>query len=120
MYYVHTPMETSQHWLYGYREVVREVEKIKEQYEKVIVTYQYDQPYIYFLFYARPLKVIINNGRYWQGFEKYQFRTIDWQNDKNLPNTLLVGSAHEIPQQAKIIKEIKFLDGKIAFRIAES
>ena len=125
MYWIHSPKEYSQWWQYGYKEAVAEVAKYETNYDKVIVTYAYDQPYIYFLFYN-----LVDPSWYqrtWNGgeiqrenreFGKYEFRKIDWQRDSKLQNTLLVGTSKEIPQGAEgMLSEINFLDGSIAFRI---
>lgn len=125
MYYVHTPIEYSKEWQYGYKEVVEEVAKLEPNYNRIIVTYRYDQPYIYFLFYEKidPVWYQKNWGggeikRAERSFGRYEFRNIDWEKDSKLPNTLLVGTPGEIPEKAsRIIKQINFLDGTPAFRI---
>jgi 4-amino-4-deoxy-L-arabinose transferase-like glycosyltransferase len=125
MYWIHTPYEYAQDWQYGYKQAVEEVGKIENNYGRVIVTYHYDQPYIYFLFYKKidPVWYQHNWGggeimRFGRSFGKYEFRNIDWEKDRNLPNTILVGTPGEIPERAEgLIKEIKFPDGSVAFRI---
>lgn len=125
MYYIHTPKEYSQWWQYGYKEAVAEVAKYEKYYDKIIVTYRYDQPYIYFLFYQQidPAWYQKNWGdgeikRAERKFGKYEFRSIDWEKDSKLTRTLLVGTPVEIPQDATgMIKQINFLDGSVAFRI---
>lgn len=125
MYYKHTPLEYSQWWQYGYRQVVEEVAKREKDYQKILVTYRYDQPYIYFLFYQKidPLWYQKNWGggevkRMERSFGKYEFRNLEWSMDQNLKNTLLVGTPDEIPANTLgLLKEIKFLDGQVAFRI---
>jgi len=124
-YYIHTPQEEAPSWQYGYKEVVTEVSKLEANFAKVIVTYFYDQPYVYFLFYQKvdPSWYQQNWGggeiqRENRGFGKYEFRRIDWSRDQNLKNVLLIGAAKEIPENASgLIKEIKFPDGSVAFRI---
>ncbi len=126
MYYLHGPIEQAPSWQYGYKEMVQEVSKIKSNYQQVIVTYKYDQPYIYFLFYEKTDPSWYQS--YWTGnnleiqrfernFGNYVFRNIDWESDKNLRNTLLVGTPTEIPPNSNILKEIQFPDGSVAFRI---
>jgi len=128
MYYVHTPNEYSQWWQYGYKEAVKEVTKIEKDYDKVIVTYVYDQPYIFFLFYI-PIDPSWYQQNWGDGeikraertFGKYVFHNIDWMKDSQQKNTLLVGTGEEIPGNFPgIIKEIYFLDGSVAFRIAKT
>lgn len=126
-YYVHTPVEYGDFWQYGYKEVFSEAKKKENNYEKIIVTYRYDQPYVYYLFYNK-----INPSWYQKNWDtskngnvmrmhrvvgKYEFRNIDWENDRNLKNTLIIGAPEEIPAGIEIEKEIIFPNGDIAFRI---
>lgn len=125
MYWIHTPLEYSRDWQYGYKEAVKVVNEYENNYSKIIITYRYDQPYIYFLFYnlVDPSWYQNNWGegevkRAQRSLGKYEFHNIDWQSDSQRSNTLLVGTADEIPPETGgIIKEIKFPDGTIAFRI---
>lgn len=126
-YYVHTPIETSESWQYGSKELFLTLAKMDKNYDKVIVTYKYDQPYIFYLFYNKidPWWYQKNwnyNGdktvdRMRRIIGKYEFRNIDYGKDKNLSKTLIIGTPDEIPKE-KALKEIKFLDGSVAFRIA--
>ncbi len=127
MYYVHGPIEQAHEWQYGYREMVNEVSKISKNYHKVIVTYRYDQPYVYFLFYEKIDPLWYQNewtqyqiNRTTRQFGNLVFKNIDWENDSKEENTLFVGTPNEVPNSAKIIKEIKYPNGSIVFRIAES
>lgn len=119
-YFIHGPLETSQSWQYGYKEIVRYYNENKENYDQVLVTNHYDQPYIYFLFYQDPLKVVKNNGEFYQGFDKLKFRPINWSEDKNLSRTLIIGFGEEIPDNDQIISKILFTNNDVAFVIAKS
>lgn len=124
-YWIQTPYEYSRDWQYGYKEMVGEVAKIENNFGKVTVTYRYDQPYIFFLFYNKVDPIWYQNNwgageiqRSQRNFGKYEFRNIDWSKDKGKSNTIIVGTGEEIPPDTKNLeKEIKFLDGSIAFRI---
>ena len=125
MYWRHTPYEDSASWQYGYREVVSEVSKYEDKYDKIVVTYRYDQPYIYFLFYNKidPLWY----QRQWKdreikraerSFGKYEFRNLDLGKDSGENRVLFVGTPSEIPESTPgILKTVFFLDGSVAFRI---
>ena len=125
MYWWHAPQEYAGEWQYGYKQAVKEVTKIEKNFDKIIVTYHYDQPYIFFLFYNQidPIWYQQNWGggeikRAERKFGKYEFRNLDWTKDSLLTSAILVGTADEIPQDAQgLIKEIKYPDGSIAFRI---
>ena len=118
-YYVHSPIDYAPDWLYGYKQMVMMVKSEEENYDKIVVTNYYDQPYIFFLFYNQqdPL-YYVNSGIDYLGFGKYEFRRINWNKDQNLEKTLLVGTGEEIPAKAGPIRgEILFPDGEVAFRI---
>ena len=123
-YFIHLNDEYSAFWQYGYKEVVLEVASERENYSKIFVTTEYDQPYIFFLFYLKypPQKyqgetaAVLEPDRYHREFDKFIFVPIKW--DKMPPGSLVVGAPDEIPDFANIQKKIYFLDGKEAFRIA--
>jgi len=51
---------------------------------------------------------------------KYLFRAIKWEEDQYMNNVLIIGTGEEIPAGVEgIIKEIKFPDGKVAFRVVK-
>jgi len=129
-YYVHTPIEYGYFWQYGYKEALSYAKENEEKFNNVIMTYEYDQPYIYYLFYNKidPAWYQKNwdynkNGtidRFKRVVGKYTFRNIEYSKDVNIPNALLIGTPREIPDNAKVIKTIKFPDGKTAFKIVET
>jgi len=127
-YYVHTPIEYGDFWQYGHKEAFRQAKSLEKKYDKIIFTYKYDQPYIYYLFdnkidpswYQKNWDYLKTGqvGRMRRVIGKYEFRNIDWSKDKSLKNTLLIGSPQEIPNDTPgLIKTIYFLDGSVAFRI---
>lgn len=127
MYFRHTEFETSQAWQYGYKQAVSEITRYESEVNKVVMTYAYDQPHIFVLFYKK-----IDPSWYqstWQGgevkrmersFGKYEFRNITWENDKNLKNTLFIGKPSDFPADVYSVSEIKFLDGTVAFKVVKS
>ncbi|KKS98637.1 MAG: PMT family glycosyltransferase, 4-amino-4-deoxy-L-arabinose transferase [Candidatus Gottesmanbacteria bacterium GW2011_GWA2_43_14] len=125
LYYVITPFEYSDWWQYGYKESILTARQIEDRVDKVVVTYRYDQPYIFYLFYN-----LIDPGQYQEisrnleikrserVIGKYEFRNIDWSKDKELTKTLFVSAPGEIPEDdGELIKEINFLNGQPAFRL---
>ncbi len=118
MYYVHAPVENSKDWQYGYKQLVLKIMPQKEHYNRVIVTTVYDQPYIYFLAFGEyDPRLWVNDGEFYKGFDNFEFRKINFKEDKKLKNTLLVGGPEEIPPTDSF-EQIKFLDGSPAFVIA--
>ncbi|MBL7159709.1 glycosyltransferase family 39 protein, partial [Candidatus Microgenomates bacterium] len=130
LYFTHLPIETSQYWQYGYKEMVNEVSKIEKNYDKVMITGQYDQPYIFFLFYKKydpqkyqaEYKNSEKSSKYERAFNKYQFlEKIDLAEIEKDKQILIVATHEEVggKDDFKIIKKINFLDGLPAFLIGE-
>lgn len=125
MYWIHTPIEYAREWQYGYKQMVELVASEEKKYDKVVITYRYDQPYIYFLFYEKinPLWYQKNWGggeidRFARHFGKYEFRNLDWAVDSQMRNTLFVAVPSEIPVDVSgIIHTVYLPDGKVAMRI---
>ena len=129
-YYVHTPIEYGYFWQYGYKEAMNYAKQDESKFKNIVVTYEYDQPYIYYLFYNKidPSWYQKNwdyngNGtvdRFKRVIGKYTFRNINYSKDIKIRNTLLIGTPKEIPDNVKPIKTINFPDGKIAFKIIKT
>jgi 4-amino-4-deoxy-L-arabinose transferase-like glycosyltransferase len=121
-YHVHQSKEYAAYWQYGYREMIEYVKQNESKYRKVVVTTAYDQPYIYFLYYKKyDPRIWVNNGDYARGFDKYEFRKVEWESDRKLYNTLLVGHPLEVPEkELGTLEVIKFPGGNDTFRIIAS
>lgn len=128
-YFVHFPVTYAAQWQYGYKQALAEVEKIKDNYDEIIMTDKYGRPYIYVLFYTG-----ISPSDYWKtgvikkdkfGFYNVykvgKYRFVESAKIRNVPvkKTLFVISADEKVGKMKIIKEINFPNGKNAFILAE-
>ena len=127
-YFVQQNYYYSESWQYGWEQAVEFIKPIESKYTKVVVTNDrpLDQSYMFFLYYLKydPKKYLDGGGTRTGGFKeehrfgKYEFRYLDWEKDSQLQNAILVGTPEEIPADAPgLVKEVKFLDGKIAFRI---
>lgn len=127
-YYVHTPIEYGYFWQYGNKEAIKYARQHENKYKKIVMTYRIDQPYIYYLFYnkidpswyQKNWSGKGNIGRFERKIGKYEFRYIDFNKDSKEKGLLLIGTPNEIPQSAEIIKEIKYLDDTIVYRIAKT
>lgn len=138
LYFIHDPIFTSKDRLYGYKEMVSYIKPLVDSKNKVIVTTTYGQPYIFYLFYTKydPAKYqkIANLKEDPYGdvgeverVDKIEFRKIYWPDDRAFKNSLFVGDEFGLPLQdivgqegISFLKEIKFLNGKTAFRIVET
>ncbi len=138
MFIVHLPVEASQFWQYGYKEAVEYVAENEDNYQGVIFTQKYMQPYIYYLFYTKynPAKYQaqaeltedpegVDVGMV-EKLDKIEFRNIYWPRDRYLKDYLFVGDPYElpekdiIPEESKLIKKIEFLNKGMAFHIVET
>ena len=127
-YYVDTPIKYGYFWQYGNKEAVEYARQHENEYRKIIMTYRIDQPYIYYLFYNKIDPVWYqknwsekgNIGRFERKIGKYEFRYIDFNKDSKEKGTLLIGVPDEIPEGVKVIKEIRYLDGSVTYRIVKT
>lgn len=138
LYYIHDPLVTSKDRLYGYKMAVNQLLIKGKEKEKIIFTNIYGQPYIFYLFYSKydPKKYQVNANlkeNPWgdvgevTNIDNIEFRKIYFPEDRANNNTLFVGDEFDLPikdivDQEKItyLNEIKYLNGKTAFRIAET
>lgn len=127
-YYVHMPLEFSKAWLYGRREAAQFTESIKGNYDRVIVSTKIDQPHEFWLYYLvyDPKKYQQEGGTASGGFledrnkfDKYLFRPIDYEKQKQEAKTLFVGTSKELPSGAKVLKTINYKNAEPAIFIAE-
>jgi 4-amino-4-deoxy-L-arabinose transferase-like glycosyltransferase len=120
--FIHYPSEAAASWQYGYREVAKYLfeEQSYNKYDRIIMTTAYDEPYISMLFYSKgKFKNYINPGNAKDQFGKFEFKKINFEEEKNKKNTLIIGTGDEIKQD-KVLKTIYYPDGKVAFQIVAS
>ncbi len=135
--FIHSPKEYSQYWLYGYKQVLEKWSNKFSDYNKVIITDSYGQPYIYYLFFNKYLPqkfqaqaeldqpgVDVGTVR---RIDNIEFRHIYWPADRGLKNTLFIGPEEELPskdilpfKEFKVLDQIKFLNGEMAFKVVET
>lgn len=124
-YLIHNPREIPHAFQPGFSELVPYLFQRKSDFDKVVVTDFYDQPYILFLFYSKydprrfwPEAVLTPRDKFGfstvRKFDKFEFRKIDWQFDSKLKNSLVVAAPQEMPNHldasAKIDKIVYFPD----------
>ncbi len=127
-YYVHNPKVQPVAFEFGFAQLVPKVNAVKDKYDKVLVTDRYDQPYILFLFYSKYSPEVFQKEAKLTprdqfgfstvaNFDKFEFRKINWKEDQNLKNTLIVGTSEEIPENVKIQDLVLNPNGSVAFKI---
>ena len=122
------PIMYSKEWLFGRKEAVLETEKIKNNYDKIIVSTKLEQPYMFWLYYSKydPAQYQKEGGTASGGFlemgnkfDKYLFKEIDYAKQSQEPKTLFVGPPSDFPSDAPILDKINYLDGTPAIYIVE-
>lgn len=138
-YFVHSPREfTSEFdngaWYSTVRDSIPKVNQYKDNYEKVVFTWSQGKlvPAVYYLFYNQiDPKIVQSKSALWTDkppsykqiynqADNIEFRSINWEQDKNLKNTLLMGYPKEFPQDVKVIDKTYLPDDKIHFLFIES
>jgi len=135
LYFSVLPKNSSHDWGGGYKEIVEYVEENNEEYERIIVTGHYWNPYMYFLFYNKydPAKFQRNGSI--SGFGIYTFGGTSWDKDrysKTLAEveldefsdkaTMIILSPNEFEQQKEKVNEltrIQDISGKNIFIVTE-
>lgn len=138
LYFVHDGKYSSQQRLYGYKEAVAYIKDNAQGKNKIVFSNKYGQPYIFYLFYSQyppeeyqQLAELKENpfgdvGEV-EKLDNIIFKKIYFPDDRSNPNSLFIGDEFDLPasdfvgqEGVALIKEIKFLDNKIAFRIVET
>jgi 4-amino-4-deoxy-L-arabinose transferase-like glycosyltransferase len=128
-YFVQYNHRDSEFWQYGYQEAVDYIKSVENSYKTIVVSNKppLDQSYMFFLYFLQydPEKYLEEGGTKSGGFaednsfSKYVFRPINWaEEDKD--DVLFVGRSGDIPESAKVLKTIHYLNGKPAMVIAEN
>ncbi len=136
-YLVHLPQNPPESLRFGYKQVIEFVETVKGRYDKVIFSKSHSEPQAFVAFYAKLdprmyqqyaqdyLRYEKEGKLYLDQLERYQlgkyeFRDINWDKDKLMPNGLMVGGADEFPKNVAGLRTIYYPNGQIAFKIVES
>lgn len=120
-YFVQQNYFYSQHWQYGYQELVQQTESLKKDYDSIVVDNRVpmDQSHIFFLYYTQfsPQQYQEEQGALNEhhAFDKYTFRSVDTKNLED--GTLYVIRAEDISEEQKKIVTVHFLDGTPAYAI---
>lgn len=138
LYFVHDPIFTSKDRLFGYRWVMDNLKQKIDGKNKVIITNKYGQPYIFYLFYSKydPNKyqkiASLKENPFGdvgevERIDNIEFKKIYFPDDRAYENSLFIGDEFDLPlkdivdqKDITLVNEIKFLNGKTAFRIVET
>lgn len=131
MYTVNFPFEKSQNMHYPYKDVALFAWSEYDNFKQIIIDPVYGQSapvkavavHYYLAYYGhyQPAKfqkdlILDKSG---MKFDKFSVREVNWREDQNLVNTLIIASPWSVPieniPKDKIIKEFNFYDGQPAF-----
>ncbi len=135
--FIHLPIHNSQYWEYGYKQIVEAITPIQSKYKNIKIQQSFSQPYIYFLFfqkydptkYQKQASLVESEYKgdvgYVERLDNICFCAIDWPQNKKEHGSLVVADKIRIPDtelkdnSLNLIKQIKYLNGEVAFRIVE-
>jgi len=114
---------------YGQRQISEILNKVGNNYDKIIISRSFSEPQIFLAFYLRlDPELVQTNSRDWLKYEseglqfvdqmgeynlgKYTIRRINFPSDKLLTNTLLVGTPGDFPTNLIPKNTIKYPNQK--------
>lgn len=115
----------------GFAQLVPWVESHKNEYDRIIITDRYDQPYILFLFFSQhdpadfqSQAQLSDRDKYGfstvRKYDNYEFNSIDFTALQNSTDKILIiGTDQEIPSNANLINTITDKYGRIIFKAAQ-
>jgi 4-amino-4-deoxy-L-arabinose transferase-like glycosyltransferase len=130
-YYNHYPKELPYAWQYGFEDIASYISESYDQYDTFVITDRYDQPYILMAFYLKyppeSLQAQMNmEPRDKFGFstlckfDKFVFKTIEYQIDIQTPNALIISSMDEPVDDTRVIDTIYDPSGLPMYKIVSS
>lgn len=124
------PRFKSEYGQYGYKQIAEYTCAHRDDYDQFVISETFGSygplstgiPYLYSLFYCD-----YDPGNFQESrkIPQLSFRRPQWKHDKNMENTLLIGSPwdfldiDEIPEK-QIVKRLKFLNGRESFILVET
>lgn len=116
IYYIHYVKRAAFDWQDGYVQLISAIKKYVNDVDYVIVTKDYGQPYLYFLFYLPydPAKYLSQKASS-DAFAKFIFVTSPYPG-KPPPNSLYAASPWENPT-GKNVENITMTNGEVIFRL---
>lgn len=120
-YYFHYPIIYSQHWQYGYKEVIEYIVANREKYDNIFLTDKNGRAYMYYLFYSKENPSWVQKEIYpfrkkadVLKLGKIYFKELILLNGRKL----LIGGEGEL-SGSRLVKIVNFLNGETAFEIWE-
>lgn len=129
-YYIHSPKRYPLAWEYGFKEMIEKLNNYEKDYNNIVITDRYDQPYILTLFYKQydpakyqPQAVLSERDKFNFGtvksFDKYRFEKTDYLDIKKHKDTLYIVTPEEAGDNI-VIDKVLFPNGDVAFLFVRS
>lgn len=117
-YYMHYAIYSAPQWQFGYRQTVIETQILKERFDKISISEEFEQPHIFWLFYTGYSPIDFQRFGNRGQFDKYFFgqKATDAIKAAN-PRELYVSTAVDFPTNFKLLKTINYPDGQEAIKI---
>lgn len=124
-YFVHYPYTFSGEWQYGYKDSIRYVKAVEENFDDIYITSDMGRPYIYYLFYIRTDPRVFRKDSEIRRdafgfvtvdrFGKYHFlnNTTKINNETGIKN-LFIKTPNNVPEDASRLKTFDNLNGSTA------
>ncbi|MBI5449615.1 glycosyltransferase family 39 protein [Candidatus Gottesmanbacteria bacterium] len=121
-YFTHYVVEYSGEWQYGYREAIRAIEPIKNQYDAIVMTENIGRPHMYIAFYERldpgeyrkTMDGAFDAAGFYNPHRLGKYRFVRQGIDKMEPRILYVLEPQYLPDSARVITTVRLLNGKTA------
>lgn len=123
IYVNHYSREYSREWQYGYKEAIKYINNVENDYDRIVFTQELGRPYIYFLFYKKYNPALFAKQAeierealgfvHVRSFGKYKFMD-NISAEKLNKKTLFIATSSQVLPGARIIKTFKELDGNVA------
>lgn len=129
-YYIHSPKRYPLAWEYGFKEMIEKLSTYEKDYNNIVISDRYDQPYILTLFYKQydpskyqPQATLSERDKFNFGtvksFDKYRFEKTDYLDIKEHKDTLYVVTPEEAGDNI-VIDKVLFPNGDVAFLFVRS
>ena len=112
-YYSHYRYDSASFWQFGYSQAAQESEKLKSQFEKVVIDTSIEQAYIFWLFNTKYDPKSYQKEGNNKNFDKFYFESEKPQD----ANQLFIADAKKFPPDFAVLKTIYYPNGEEAIKI---
>lgn len=123
MYFVHTNSEVQSPWQYGYKEAMLSAEGYSDEGKNVIFAENFEQPYIFYLFYTQhnPEEYINVGGSNRRSEACHKIDTVYFGSCQGIIDTgdIYVALDDSSKNQNNLLEEVPYTTGEPAIRIYE-